>query len=325
MTSRAGGVASLLLRYASFFFFFFFSPSSIFSSIHPTSIPIHPNSSNSFSLRSFLTPVTPLSSRIVRPLHCSSAAMSGVNKACCSIPPIVAQGYQGKGEYKTINGLKTYVTGPESATKAILVIYDIFGFFPQTIQGADILATASEQKYRVFIPDFFQGEPADITWFPPQTDDHKQKLGNFFQTKAAPPANLPKIPSIVSEANKLAAGGSFQSWSILGYCWGGKITTLASGQDNKLFTAAVQCHPAMLDPNDAKSVNIPMAVLASKDENPKDVEAFGANLKQANYVETFSTQIHGWMAARSNLEDEQVRKEYERGYRTALDFLQKHA
>nr|XP_001395965.2 dienelactone hydrolase family protein [Aspergillus niger CBS 513.88] len=229
--------------------------------------------------------------------------MSGVNKACCSIPPIVAQGYQGKGEYKTINGLKTYVTGPESATKAILVIYDIFGFFPQTIQGADILATASEQKYRVFIPDFFQGEP----------------------TKAAPPANLPKIPSIVSEANKLAAGGSFQSWSILGYCWGGKITTLASGQDNKLFTAAVQCHPAMLDPNDAKSVNIPMAVLASKDENPKDVEAFGANLKQANYVETFSTQIHGWMAARSNLEDEQVRKEYERGYRTALDFLQKHA
>ncbi|BCS02968.1 dienelactone hydrolase family protein [Aspergillus luchuensis] len=275
--------------------------------------------------RSFLTPVTPLSSRIARPLHCSSTAMSGVNKACCSIPPIVAQGYQGKGEYKTINGLKTYVTGPESATKAILVIYDIFGFFPQTIQGADILATASEQKYRVFIPDFFQGEPADITWFPPQTDDHKQKLGNFFQTKAAPPANLPKIPSIVSEANKLAAGGSFQSWSILGYCWGGKITTLASGQDNKLFKAAVQCHPAMLDPNDAKSVNIPMAVLASKDENPKDVEAFGANLQQANYVETFSTQIHGWMAARSNLEDEQVRKEYERGYRTALGFLQKHA
>lgn len=42
----------------------------------------------------------------VRPIHCSSA-MSGVSKACCQIPPIVAQGYQGKGEYKTINGLKT--------------------------------------------------------------------------------------------------------------------------------------------------------------------------------------------------------------------------
>ncbi|PKY01974.1 dienelactone hydrolase family protein [Aspergillus campestris IBT 28561] len=251
--------------------------------------------------------------------------MSGVSKACCSIPPVVAKGYQAKGEYKTINGLKTYVTGPESATKAILVVYDIFGFFDQTIQGADILSTANTQKYRVFMPDFFQGQPADISWFPPQTDDHKQKLGNFFQTKASPPDTLSKIPGVVSEANQLAPGGTFD-WSILGYCWGGKIACLASGAENKTFKAAVQCHPAMLAPDDAKAVGIPMAVLASKDENPKDVEAFGANLKKAeHYVETFSTQIHGWMAARSDLEDAEVKKEYERGYKTVLDFLHKHA
>ncbi|OJJ80155.1 dienelactone hydrolase family protein [Aspergillus glaucus CBS 516.65] len=250
--------------------------------------------------------------------------MSGVSKACCQIPPIVAQGYQGKGEYKTINGLKTYVTGPESASKAILVIYDIFGFFPQTIQGADILANSNEQKYRVFIPDFFEGQPADITWFPPQTNDHKQKLGNFFQTKAAPPNTLSKIPNVVSEANKLSSSGSFD-WSILGYCWGGKITALSSGQDNKLFKSAVQCHPAMVDPNDAKAVNVPMALLASKDEPPNDIEAFKTNLKTPNHVETFPTQIHGWMAARSNLEDAEVRKEYERGYKTVLDFFHKHA
>ncbi|KAL5363236.1 dienelactone hydrolase family protein [Aspergillus floccosus] len=250
--------------------------------------------------------------------------MSGVSKACCSIPPVVAKGYEPKGEYKTINGLKTYVTGPESATKAILVVYDIFGFFPQTLQGADILSTSNEKKYRVFMPDFFEGQPADISWFPPQTDDHKQKLGNFFQTKAAPPNTLSKIPAIVSEANKLAPSGSFD-WSILGYCWGGKIACLASGKENTIFKAAVQCHPAMLAPDDAKSASVPMAVLASKDENPKDVEAFGANLKVDHYVETFSSQIHGWMAARSNLEDAEVRKEYERGYRTALDFFHKHA
>jgi hypothetical protein len=68
-----------------------------------------------------------------------------------------------------------------------------------------------------------------------------------------------------------------------------------------------------------------MALLASKDEKAEDVSAFGANLNVANYVETFPDQIHGWMAARSNLEDDKVRKEYERGYRTALGFLQKHA
>ncbi|KAL4963943.1 dienelactone hydrolase family protein [Aspergillus stella-maris] len=255
--------------------------------------------------------------------------MSGVSKACCSIPPIVAKGYQPKGEYKTINGLKTYVTGPENASKAILVIYDIFGFFPQTLQGADILSTSSKQQYRVFMPDFFEGQPADISWFPPQTDEHKEKLGNFFNTKAAPQNTLSKIPGVVSEANALAPptakGGGFESWSILGYCWGGKIAVLSSGSENKTFKAAVQCHPAMLDPNDAKGINIPMALLASKDESPEDVSKFGQNLGVDNYVETFPSQIHGWMAARSDLENEEVKKEYERGYQTALGFLEKHA
>lgn len=203
---------------------------------------------------------------------------------------------------------------------------DIFGFFDQTIQGADILATSSEQKYRVFIPDFFEGQPADLSKFPPQTDEDKKYLANFFQTKAAPPNTLSKIPNIVAEANKLAPGGNgFESWSILGYCWGGKIANLAVGKENTTFVAAVQCHPAMVDPNDAKEVTVPMAMLPSKDEDPSAVQAYQKNLQVPNYVETFPTQIHGWMAARSNLEDAEVRKEYERGYKTALDFLHKHA
>ncbi|BDD56293.1 hypothetical protein MPDQ_002047 [Monascus purpureus] len=252
--------------------------------------------------------------------------MAGVSKACCSIPPVVSKGYQAKGEYKTINGLKTYVTGPDSASKAILVVYDIFGFFDQTIQGADILATSNEKKYRVFIPDFFEGQPADLSKFPPKTEEDQKNLANFFQTKAAPPKTLSRLSGIVTEANKLAPGGSgFESWSIFGYCWGGKIASLAAGKENKLFKAAVQCHPAMVDPNDAKEVTVPMAVLASKDEDPAAVDAYTKNLKVPNYVETFPTQIHGWMAARSNLEEAEVRKEYERGYRTALGFLHKHA
>ena len=202
---------------------------------------------------------------------------------------------------------------------------DIFGYWDQTIQGADILSTSNEKKYRVFIPDFFEGQPVDLAKFPPQTEEDKAGLGNFFATKAAPPKTLSTLPGIVSEANKLAPGGSFESWSIFGFCWGGKITSLASGSDNKLFKAAVQCHPAMVDPNDAKAVTIPMAVLASKDEDPTAVDQYSKNLKVANYTETFPTQIHGWMAARANLEDPEVVKEYERGYKTALEFLHKYA
>jgi len=57
------------------------------------------------------------------------------------------------------------VTGPSTASKALFVIFDIFGYFPQTIQGADILSTSyKDHQYQVFMPDFFEGKPADISW-----------------------------------------------------------------------------------------------------------------------------------------------------------------
>ncbi|EXJ59133.1 carboxymethylenebutenolidase [Cladophialophora yegresii CBS 114405] len=251
--------------------------------------------------------------------------MATPSRACCSIPPIVSEGYKYKGGFETIDGLKTYVTGPKDSKHAILIIYDVFGFFDQTIQGADILANSdSKRKYRVFMPDFFDGNPADISWYPPQTEDHQKKLGNFFQTQAVPQKSLQRIPGIVAAANETATAGKFESWAILGHCWGGKIATLVVSGDGGLFKAAVQCHPAMLDPNDAKSVAVPMALLASKDEPAEDVEAFEANLTVPHHVTTFPTQIHGFMAARSDLKDAAVRKEYERGYQVVLEFLSRY-
>jgi hypothetical protein len=55
------------------------------------------------------------------------------------------------------------VTGPKDASKGVLIIFDIFGFFPQTLQGADILSSSdAKQKYQVFMPDWFKGEPCPI-------------------------------------------------------------------------------------------------------------------------------------------------------------------
>lgn len=106
--------------------------------------------------------------------------MSTQSKACCSVPPVISEGYQEKGNYKTVEGLKTYATGPDNATSALLVIYDIFGFFPQTIQGADILAHAdSDHQYKVFMPDFFDGNACPIEWYPPDTEEKGQKLGKY--------------------------------------------------------------------------------------------------------------------------------------------------
>jgi dienelactone hydrolase len=80
----------------------------------------------------------------------------------------------------------------------------------------------------------------------------------------------------------------------------------------------------MVDPADAVGIKVPLILLASGDESPEDVKKFEANLTGPKYVETFPDQIHGWMAARSDLEDPKVKSEYERGYKTVLEFFRKH-
>jgi len=210
------------------------------------------------------------------------------------------------------------VTGPSDADTAIFVIYDIFGFFPQTIQGADILAYSDkEHGYQVLIPDFFEGNPADIAWYPPDNEEKGAKLGKWFET-AAPPKHLPKIQPVLKDAE--SNNSNIKSWGILGYCWGGKMVSLIAGKQTA-FKAAVQCHPAMVDPEDATKVQIPMCVLPSKDEPAEDMKKYEDNLTVKKHVETFSDQVHGWMAARADLKDKHSKDEYERGYKVALTFF----
>ena len=217
--------------------------------------------------------------------------------------------------------MKTYVTGPSSAQVAILSIYDIFGFFPQTLQGADILAHGDKDaSYMVFMPDFFEGNPADISWYPPDTEEKGAKLGEWFKG-IAPPKHLPKVPGLVEAAKKY--NENIQNWGIIGYCWGGKMTSLIAGKATT-FKAAVQTSPAMIDAGDAEKVVIPMMMLASMDEPKEDVEKYDAALTVPKHVETFSDQLHGFMSARGDLNDSKCKAEYERGYQLALEFFHKH-
>lgn len=213
------------------------------------------------------------------------------------------------------------MTGPSSATKAILFIYDIFGYFDQTTQGADILATAGKEQYQVFMPDFFDGGALDITVFPPDTEEKQKTLGDFFQGIGAPPKAAERVPSLVKEFLKY--NSNIKTVGVVGMCWGGKVVSLTSGS-NTPFTVAASCHPAMVDPSEAADITVPFCLLASKDEDAEAVSSFESALKGDKHVETFTDQIHGWMAARSNLEDAHVKKEYERGYKTLLQFFGKH-
>ncbi|RYO74759.1 hypothetical protein DL766_009583 [Monosporascus sp. MC13-8B] len=250
-------------------------------------------------------------------------AQHGHSEACCNVPPVVSKGYDAKGSYEELGGFKTYTTGPGDATKGIITIYDIFGYFPQTLQGADILATSdSNQKYRVFIPDWFDGKPFPLEKFPPDTPEKQKELGEFFQ-KYSPPSVAAKVPNYLKAVQ--AKYPEIQSWAVMGFCWGGKVAALTVSAPNNAFKAGIQAHPAMVDPSEADKIKVPFCMLASKDEKAEDVEKFEAGLTAApKHVEIFGDQVHGWMAARADLEDERVRSEYKRGYETVLKFLSKN-
>ena len=101
------------------------------------------------------------------------------------------------------------VTGPSDASKAIFVVYDIFGYFDQTVQGADLLAHSG--RYQVFMPDFFDGNPAEMSWM---AQGMEGPLGTFFGTTGNPETAVGKLPGLVDAIEKKYT--SIKSWGILG-------------------------------------------------------------------------------------------------------------
>ena len=173
------------------------------------------------------------------------------------------------------------------------------------------------------MPDFFYGKPYSKDDFPPDTPEKQKKLGDFFAGPAAPDATAKKVFELVEELKSQPENSSIKTWGSLGACWGGKIASLTA-QEGTPFSAAAEVHPAMIDPEDAKKIGIPIAILASGDEDEEAVKGFEANCKSKKYVEIFKDQVHGWMQARAELGNPRVKEEYERGYRTLLEFYHEH-
>ncbi|KAF8640655.1 hypothetical protein AX17_000312 [Amanita inopinata Kibby_2008] len=238
-----------------------------------------------------------------------STAIHNPNKACCSIPPVHSN-YSPKGTLKPYGQFnRVYVTGPDTSENAIICVYDIFGYFPQTRQGADIIA--STLKTTVYMPDFFEPDPPfSAENFPPKTPQAKADLQAFFGGTASPTKAI----------NKLVAFGQYLRTSgknkigVYGFCWGGKVT-LASGGHNTPFNSVAIVHPAMLSAEDARKLTVPLAIYISKDESMDEYnkildimakKPFAAQNDHKNY----SNMFHGWAAARGNLENAENKKEW---------------
>ncbi|GAM83776.1 hypothetical protein ANO11243_017660 [Dothideomycetidae sp. 11243] len=244
--------------------------------------------------------------------------MSAVHnsKACCELPPVQVKNFTPKGEYKEYNGKQVYVTGRTDAKKAIFFLYDIMGYTPQTLQGADILAGAGD--YLVVMPNFFQGDTAKVEWFSDPTPENKAAMGQWMSKLTL---KADEVNSHIAHAKETFP--SVERWGAIGYCWGGKVAAVHSGKDSP-FVVAVQTSPAMMDPADAEKITIPFATLGSKDEGAEAVNAFTDALKVPKLGKTFEGQVHGFMSARADLENAEQRKVYEEGYQVAGDWFAAH-
>lgn len=80
----------------------------------------------------------------------------------------------------------------------------------------------------------------------------------------------------------------------------------------------------MVDAADAPKITIPIMLLPSKDESKEDVEKWEKALTVKHEVHFYDDQVHGWMAARGNLEDANVKQKYQDGYHKLLEWFCAH-
>lgn len=210
------------------------------------------------------------------------------------------------------------VTGPESATKAIFVLYDIFGYSHPIIRGVDKLADAG---FRVFMPDFFEGNPAPMSLMPLDGPPDEDAMDKFCAERGDTKKTMKRMSELLKHCEKLQP--SIKTWGLLGYCWGGYVCQYAIGADTP-FTACVECHPGFPEVEVAEAVTIPLMALCSKDEPEKDFAHFQPALKVPNYFEVFETMVHGWLSARAELDKDDVLTEFNRGYAMMADWFKKY-
>lgn len=230
------------------------------------------------------------------------------------------------------------ITGSQSSTHALLILYDIFGYYPQTLQGADILASSNTSdpdsgsehpSYLVIMPDFFNGSPADYSWYPPDTPEKEEKLNAFLAGPGDTEKTLTRISTIKQEVQTMFP--QIEKWALVGYCWGGYVGTYASAPGTT-FQTCVQLHSGFTPPGDAAKISIPTLMLLSKDElheaeRAPFEDAFGTDVgdgkevKNSSKIIEFGDMIHGWMSARADLEDEKAREGYKRGYEIVIEWL----
>lgn len=90
------------------------------------------------------------------------------------------------------------------------------------------------------------------------------------------------------------------------------------------FKACAQLHPGFVEAEVARQITIPVVVLCSKDETEEEWRPFRDSLQVPYRMNLYPDMVHGWMSARGDLEDEEVRRAFKQGYELVLEWFREH-
>ncbi|KAJ1675471.1 hypothetical protein EV182_001195, partial [Spiromyces aspiralis] len=176
-----------------------------------------------------------------------------VPASCCNTPPVRAD-YTPKGETIKINDRDCYVVGDKSAKRAIIYIYDIFGFHSNAYQGCDIL---SAKGFRVFMPDIFKGKPCVES----DLGDISRLMGILAERADWDTILLPTINGVKAYLE----GEGITKVGLIGFCWGAKMAFRATAE-SPFFAAVAAVHPSFAAREDFEKSQAPLCLMPSRDD-----------------------------------------------------------
>ena len=249
-----------------------------------------------------------------------------------------------KGQTQTVNDMRIYHVG--SGPRAILMIYDIFGFdFGLERQFCDYLST---QGFQVFMADYYKAEAYPNKPIGPDLKDFILK--NDFEGTVKPMLQNDVLPFIKSKG--------VTELGLLGFCWGAWLAfhIMNSPELNSIVKCCASAHPSLKVEDFhgrptlgiVKNVKLPVMLIPTVNEMDRvkpngefikilcenlgedvaasdvtNVEIENVDFKKKMFVNYFENMTHGF-ASRGDLKDAEVRKSLARTHQLLVGFFNAH-
>jgi dienelactone hydrolase len=235
-----------------------------------------------------------------------------MDEKCCTPGPPARDHPSGGYEEKRF-GLDCYFNWPAGATKAVVMVADVFGYQkPLLRKFADKIA---DEGFVAIIPDYFRGDYIDA----PQ---YKEDRNSWFGKHPFEPV----IEETLTVIQGLKKEKGITSVGMAGFCYGGKIGSVVATKGTA--DAVVIMHPAKVVVDDIKKVNTPLAVLSAEHDKlttVSDVKEWDGILSsKGNYFSKIYPGVdHGWTVRYDENDEQAVKIAYE-AQADCISWFKKH-